>query len=288
MQFTVKTDHRLWRGSPLSVRYSFSRDDRDLPFPVRGRNLPGFGISVLDQGHNFGARHHPASSARIVQRAPPRPERAASRQRAAERRHQQLRRARHHRPAARRASISGFPDAGRAPATRRSATIRTCRCSRRHAHVAPVRRADVRSRTASPEDRRRVARLSVRRLQPSVRARAGDVSAAPSPASRSPICCSASRPCTLLARQRQPPGAAHLGGRTGSCRTTGASRRALTINAGVRYEFNAPPYDADNRMRDPRPVDAAAAAGRRERRAALGPATATSTTSRRASASAGT
>ena len=54
-QFTVKTDHTVWHGSPLTLRYSFSRDDRDAPFPVRSRNLPGFGISVLDQGHNFGA-----------------------------------------------------------------------------------------------------------------------------------------------------------------------------------------------------------------------------------------
>ena len=54
-QFTVKTDHTVWRGSPLAFRYSFSRDARDAPFPVRQRNLPGFGISVLDQGQNFGA-----------------------------------------------------------------------------------------------------------------------------------------------------------------------------------------------------------------------------------------
>ena len=51
-QFTIKTDHHVWQGSPLMLRYSFSRDDRDQPFPVRARNLPGFGISVLDQGHN--------------------------------------------------------------------------------------------------------------------------------------------------------------------------------------------------------------------------------------------
>jgi hypothetical protein len=51
-QFTIKTDHQVWQGSPLMLRYSFSRDDRDQPFPVRSRNLPGFGISVLDQGHN--------------------------------------------------------------------------------------------------------------------------------------------------------------------------------------------------------------------------------------------
>jgi hypothetical protein len=52
-QFTIKTDHHVWQGSPLMLRYSFSRDDRDQPFPVRSRNLPGFGISVLDQGHNL-------------------------------------------------------------------------------------------------------------------------------------------------------------------------------------------------------------------------------------------
>ena len=54
-QFTVKTDHMIWHGSPLMFRYSFSRDNRDQPFPVRGRNLPGFGTTVLDQGHNFAA-----------------------------------------------------------------------------------------------------------------------------------------------------------------------------------------------------------------------------------------
>ena len=55
LQFTIKTDHTVWHGSPLMFRYSFSRDDRDQPFPVRGRNLPGFGITVLDQGHNVGS-----------------------------------------------------------------------------------------------------------------------------------------------------------------------------------------------------------------------------------------
>src|SRR5260221_1327904 len=63
-QFTVKTDHTVWHGSPLTLRYSFSRDSRDVPFPVRGRNLPGFGISVLDQGHNFGAGLTKALTAR--------------------------------------------------------------------------------------------------------------------------------------------------------------------------------------------------------------------------------
>jgi hypothetical protein len=53
-QFTVKTDHSVWRNSPLTLRYSYSRDAREQPYPVRGRNLPGFGISVLDRGHHGG------------------------------------------------------------------------------------------------------------------------------------------------------------------------------------------------------------------------------------------
>jgi hypothetical protein len=65
VQFTIKTDHTVWRGSPLMFRYSFSRDDRDQPFPVRSRNLPGFGISVLDQGHNFGSGLTKAWTARV-------------------------------------------------------------------------------------------------------------------------------------------------------------------------------------------------------------------------------
>jgi Carboxypeptidase regulatory-like domain/TonB dependent receptor-like, beta-barrel len=65
VQFTIKTDHTVWHGSPLMFRYSFSRDDRDQPFPVRARNLPGFGISVLDQGHSFASGLTKAWTARI-------------------------------------------------------------------------------------------------------------------------------------------------------------------------------------------------------------------------------
>jgi hypothetical protein len=64
-QFTIKTDHSVWQGSPLMLRYSFSRDDRDQPFPVRARNLPGFGISVLDQGHNAAGGLTKAFTARV-------------------------------------------------------------------------------------------------------------------------------------------------------------------------------------------------------------------------------
>jgi len=66
VQTTIKTDHRLWHQNPLTIRYSFSRDDRDLPFPVRSRNLPGFGVSVLDQGHNLGVGFTQSLSSRMV------------------------------------------------------------------------------------------------------------------------------------------------------------------------------------------------------------------------------
>jgi hypothetical protein len=66
VQSTVKTDLRLWHDNPLSVRYSFSRDTEDLPFPVRARNLPGFGISVLDQGQNLAVGFTQSVSPRVV------------------------------------------------------------------------------------------------------------------------------------------------------------------------------------------------------------------------------
>jgi hypothetical protein len=65
IQLTGKTDHTMAPGTTLGIRYSFSRDDRDTPFPVRGRNLPGFGISVLDQGQNFAFGLTQAGSARM-------------------------------------------------------------------------------------------------------------------------------------------------------------------------------------------------------------------------------
>ncbi len=55
VQFTVKTDEHIWPTSPFFVRYSFNRDNRGLPFAAHGRNLPGFGVNVLDQGHNLAA-----------------------------------------------------------------------------------------------------------------------------------------------------------------------------------------------------------------------------------------
>ena len=61
LQFTGKTDHNIGRAS-AALRYTFSRDERDSPFPARARNLPGFGVSVLDQGQHaaFGLTHAPS------------------------------------------------------------------------------------------------------------------------------------------------------------------------------------------------------------------------------------
>jgi hypothetical protein len=66
IQFTIKTDHHGWQDKPFHVRYTFGREDRDLPYPARARNLPSFGTSVLDQGHNFAAGFNQAISSRIV------------------------------------------------------------------------------------------------------------------------------------------------------------------------------------------------------------------------------
>ena len=52
VQLTAKLDHHGWRRHPITVRYSLTADDRTEPFPARGRNVPGFGTSVLDVGHN--------------------------------------------------------------------------------------------------------------------------------------------------------------------------------------------------------------------------------------------
>jgi hypothetical protein len=55
LQLTVKTDHHFWRDRPIFVRYSLTADDRELPFAARGRNVPGFGLGVTDVGQNVAA-----------------------------------------------------------------------------------------------------------------------------------------------------------------------------------------------------------------------------------------
>ncbi len=51
---TLKTDHRLRANDLLSMRYSLSHDRRTYPYVARNRNLPGFGVSDLDRGHSLG------------------------------------------------------------------------------------------------------------------------------------------------------------------------------------------------------------------------------------------
>jgi len=62
----AKTDHRLRGDTWLSLRYSFSTDDRDYPFVARSRNLPGFGVAALDRGHSVGIALTGALSPRLV------------------------------------------------------------------------------------------------------------------------------------------------------------------------------------------------------------------------------
>ena len=66
VQFTIKTDHHGWRDRPFHVRYTYGREDRDLPFQAHESNLPGFGTSVLDEGHNFAAGFNQSISDRVV------------------------------------------------------------------------------------------------------------------------------------------------------------------------------------------------------------------------------
>ena len=66
---------------------------------------------------------------------------------------------------------------------------------------------------------------------------------------RSPICCSGYPTVTLLAANDNRQALRTWAVERLRCRTTGGVSSRLTINAGVRYEFNAPPYDADDRMR---------------------------------------
>ena len=212
------------RTAPIQVRYSYSREDRDLPFPTRSRNLPGLrrrrarpGAPVLGVGCR-GRRARMFNETRV------RRERARSRQRAAERRRRPVRRARHHAAAARPAVDQGYLD-------HRRARLRDARRRPQpagapaDAHAPPVRDARRRPRPAPRQDRRRAAALPVGRLQPPVRARPGDVH-------RRVHRPSGRRPAARLSdhhaarRQRQPAGAAHLVGERASRRTTGASRRA--------------------------------------------------------------
>jgi len=52
-QFSVKTDHHLSERNPIFFHYSFINDSRGLPFQGERPSLPGFGTAVLDRGQNF-------------------------------------------------------------------------------------------------------------------------------------------------------------------------------------------------------------------------------------------
>jgi hypothetical protein len=55
VQLTVKLDRAGWEHAPLALRYSLTADDRTEPFPARGRNIPGFGTTVVDVGQHAAA-----------------------------------------------------------------------------------------------------------------------------------------------------------------------------------------------------------------------------------------
>ena len=209
IQATIKTDHHGWHDRPIQVRYTYSREDRDLPFPTRSRNLPGFGVAVLDEGHQFSAsisrtsgrlfhetrfglnaldRDNAPQSAGVDQFAAlgitPPPYDPSDRPGVSHHRRARLRDARRrHQPAG-------------APAD---------------PHPAPVRDPRRRPRPSPRQDRRRAASLQVGRLQPPVLARPGRLHRrVHRPAGR--------RHAARLSdhhaarRQRQPAGAAHLVG----------------------------------------------------------------------------
>ncbi len=52
-QFTVKTDHEISDKTSLFLRYSLGDDLRKIPFSDGGPNFSGFGTSVLDRGQNL-------------------------------------------------------------------------------------------------------------------------------------------------------------------------------------------------------------------------------------------
>ncbi len=52
-QATVKTDHFVASNSPFFLRYTYARDDRTDPFGTPDTGLSGFGTATLDVGQNF-------------------------------------------------------------------------------------------------------------------------------------------------------------------------------------------------------------------------------------------
>jgi hypothetical protein len=65
-QFTIKLDHHFSEENPIFVRYSFIDDFRVFPFAAKTSNLPGFGTSALDRGQNLAIGGTQSISPRTV------------------------------------------------------------------------------------------------------------------------------------------------------------------------------------------------------------------------------
>jgi len=52
-QFNVKLDHKFIPSNSFYLRYSFLDDFQFSPYASKGPNIPGFGITVLDRGQNL-------------------------------------------------------------------------------------------------------------------------------------------------------------------------------------------------------------------------------------------
>lgn len=63
---TLKVDRRLRDSDFISLRYSGSNDARTFPYVARNRNLPGFGLSSLDRGHSLGLAYTEVLSPRVL------------------------------------------------------------------------------------------------------------------------------------------------------------------------------------------------------------------------------
>jgi hypothetical protein len=66
VQLAIKTDHHRWPDRPWFVRYALTTDDREDPFIARGRNVPGFGIAGVNTGQNLAVGFSQVLSPRLL------------------------------------------------------------------------------------------------------------------------------------------------------------------------------------------------------------------------------
>ena len=66
-QFLTRLDHRLSAASDLTIRLGYGRDDLLEPFAEDSTDLPGFGNFVVNTGHNIAAQHQRVLGPRAVQ-----------------------------------------------------------------------------------------------------------------------------------------------------------------------------------------------------------------------------